>query len=108
LERERLLDGCRNVPALILHPAGIWKGTFLQMWLVPDCIGSRAWAQFLVVVSKWLQAGPDCFRNKITFAVPPVTHCDLFKDKSGLRQVQVSLLLGRREVKVGNYSHPYE
>lgn len=61
-----------------------------------------------MAVSEWLQAGPDCFRNKIKFAIPPVTHYDLFRDKSGLRQVHVSLLLGRRELKVDNYSHPYK
>lgn len=68
-------------------------------------LSSKAWPQFLMAVCEWLQASPDCFRNRIKFAVPLVTDYDLFRDKSGLRQVPVSLLLGRGEVEVDNYSH---
>lgn len=83
------------------HREGHFSASLDSSWLH----SSKAWPQFLMVVCEWLQASPDCFRNKIKFAVPLVTDYDLFRDKSALRQVPVSLLLGRGEVKVDNYSH---
>lgn len=53
---------------------------------------------FPAAVSSLLKAGLDCLRSRIQFAVPPVTCCDSFGDKSGLNWVQVSLLWDRREV----------
>lgn len=67
------------------------------LWSCPDgqCCN---YPNFPAAVSSLLKAGLDCLRSRIQFAVPPVTCCDSFGDKSGLNWIQVSLLWDRREV----------
>lgn len=52
-------------------------------WPCPDgqCCN---YPHFPAAVSSLLKAGLDCLRSRIQFAVPPVTCCDSFGDKSGL------------------------
>lgn len=68
-----------------------------QHWSCPDGWFCN-YPHLPAAVSSLLKAAPNCPKSRIQSAVPPVTCCDSFGDKSGLNWVQVSLLWDRREV----------